>query len=167
MNELRTVDFTNSSFECGGKTWIISKTLSFERYKKLQEYILEFGFSATFSDIFKQVRKAWDYLNGLKLAEGAVVLHNVLSGISKLETKYDVSFRIAALFINTEGEDLADASDEHIASKIEVWSKELDAIPFFHFAASLSREWIAAYNISTLDTFAETQKKENSTKPNK
>jgi hypothetical protein len=152
MNELRTIDFNKSSFECGGETWTVSEKISFERYKKLQELLIEFGFSATFKDIFSGLRRAWDLLNALKLGDASVVIHNLMNGIKNMEQKHDTSLRICALFINRDGEDLSDASDTIINSKIDIWAKELDVTPFFHFAAALSKDWIAAYNVFTQST---------------
>ena len=146
MNELKTVDFEKKYFECAGrKFYIKSEQLSFNRYRELQRINLEFGFSASFLDLFKNVRTAWDFLNQAKLGDAAVVLHNIMYGVVSLEEKDDPAWRICALFINEEGEDLAVYDEAKAKDKIECWSKELDCLPFFQLASSLTPGWTNAY----------------------
>lgn len=153
MDKLKTIDFKETkTFDCGGVTWTVSNQISFKRFRKLQELLIEFGFSATVKDIFIGLNKSWEYLNKLKLAEASVIIHNLMNGVKDMEVKTDISLRICALFINKEGEDLSDDSDALIEGKVNAWNKELDAAPFFHFAANLSRDWIAAYNVFTRST---------------
>ena len=140
--ELKTIDFSKKFFECGGKKFYIkSETLSFARYRELQKINLEFGYSATFQDLFKNIRTAWELLNQVKLGEAAVVLHNAMYGIVSLEEKDDPAWRICALFINEEGEDPATFDEGKMREKIELWSAELDCLPFFQLAADLTPGW--------------------------
>jgi hypothetical protein len=53
--ELRTIALSEKHFECGGRKFYIQDSLSFNRYRELQKLNLEFGFSATFIDIFENV----------------------------------------------------------------------------------------------------------------
>lgn len=144
---LRTIDFSKKHFECGGRKFTLQDTMSFEYYKELQKINLEFGFSASFQDIFKNVRLAWDHLNNLKLGEAAVVLHNVMYGIIQLDDKDDPALRICALFITEEGEDVTVYNEGVMKSKIDCWSKELDVTPFFQLASSNVPSWMTAYRI--------------------
>ncbi len=144
---MRTVDFNKKSFECGGRRFKVQDSLSFEYYKELQKINLEFGFGATFEDIFKNIRLAWDHLNGLRLGEAAVVLHNVMYGIIQLDDKDDPALRICALFIIEDGEDTSVYNEGVIRSKIDCWAKELDVTPFFHLASSVVPGWMPAYKI--------------------
>ena len=95
--ELRTVNFENKHFECGGRKFFVRDSLSFARYRELQKINLEFGYSATFHDLFKNIREAWDFLNQTKLGDAAVVLHNVMYGVVSLEEKDDPALRMCAL----------------------------------------------------------------------
>lgn len=149
MGELRKIDIKEGKFECGGKTYYISETLSFARYEKLQELLIEFTYSATPQDIFIVIRNAYDKVNAQKFADAAVALHNLMAGLEKVEKKKNPALKICALFCNAEGEDFTICNDAIINSKIEAWGKELDVTPFFHFAASLLPEWIAALRIFT------------------
>ena len=66
MESLRVIDFSKKHFECGGKKFYVKDSLSFARYRELQKLNLEFGYSATFQDIFKNIKTAWDFLNATK-----------------------------------------------------------------------------------------------------
>ena len=144
--ELRTVNFDDKYFECEGRKFYVKDSLSFARYKVLQELNLEFGYSANFHDLFKQVRIAWDHMNNLKLGEAAVVLHNIMYGIISLDEKDDSAFRMCALFVDEEGEDPAVYDEGKMRENIDCWEKGgLDSAPFFHFAAGLCTGWIPAY----------------------
>lgn len=147
MGTLREIDFSKKHFECGGRKFFIKDSLSFMRYRELQKINLEFGYSATFHDIFKNLRTAWDLLNSTKLGEAAVVLHNIMYGVVALEDKHDPAVRLCALFIDEDGEDPTVFDEGKMSEKIECWSKELDVSPFFQLAASLVPRWIDAYRI--------------------
>ena len=164
MNELRTIDFTQTkSFECDNgkrKFRLNSEQLSFMRYRELQKINLEFGFSVSFMDLFKNVRSTYDLLNQVKFADAAVLLHNVLYGVVSLEEKDDPAWRICALFINEEGEDLALYDEAKVKDKIECWSKELDCLPFFQLASNLTPGWTNAYRIVIPDGSKGAEKEE-------
>jgi hypothetical protein len=143
--ELRTVNFENKHFECGGRKFFVRDSLSFARYRELQKINLEFGYSATFHDLFKNIREAWDFLNQTKLGDAAVVLHNVMYGVVSLEEKDDPALRMCALFIDEEGEDPTVYDEGKMREKIECWGKELSVTPFFQLAANLVPGWLDVY----------------------
>lgn len=143
--ELREINFDNKFFECGGKKFYVKDSLSFARYREMQKLNLEFGYSATFNDIFKHIREAWDMLNALKLAEAAVILHNIMYGVVSLENKDDPALRLCALFIDEEGEDPTIYDEGKMRDKIECWGKELDVTPFFQLASNLVDNWMQSY----------------------
>lgn len=147
--ELKQLAANTTSFECHGKKFRIDKTLSFNRFEKLREFSLEFGYSATLTDIMKGLRKAWDYINASKFAETAVQLHNLMNGIVNLEQKNDLSFRIAALFINEENEDITIYDENLMNEKIVLWGKEFDVNFFFTFAISVVPSFIPCYKVVT------------------
>jgi len=145
--QLRTIDFEKKHFECDGKKFYVKDTLSFARYREMQKLNLEFGYSATFQDIFKNIREAWDFLNNTKLGEAAVILHNIMYGVVSLETKDDPALRLCALFIDEESEDPTVYDEGKMREKIECWGKELDTLPFFHLASNLVNGWMPAYKL--------------------
>jgi hypothetical protein len=157
---LRTINFDDKHFECDGRKFYVRDSLSFNRYKELQKLNLEFGYSANFAETFKQIRTAWDHLNNLKLAEAAVVLHNVMYGVVSLDEKDDPALRMCALFIDEDGEDPTVYDEGKMREKIECWSKELDVSPFFQLAASLCPGWIPAYKVVIQNTSTPVQQVE-------
>lgn len=146
MADLRVIDLDKKTFECDGRKFFIKEVPSFERYREMQKICLEFGFSASFTDIYNNVRKAWDFLNNMKPAEAAIILHNIMYGVVALESKHDAAFRLCAIFINEEGEDQAVYDEGLMREKIDCWSKELSPLPFFHLASNLVENWMPIYN---------------------
>lgn len=149
--ELKSIDFSKKYFECGGKKFYVKESLSFVRYRELQKLNLEFGYSATFHDTFKNIKTAWDFLNQTKLAEAAVVLHNIMYGVVSLDDKDDPALRICALFIDEEGEDPTVCDEGKMREKIDCWAKELSVSPFFQLAANLIPDWITHYQAVSQD----------------
>jgi hypothetical protein len=145
METLRTVDLSEGKFECGGKTYHVCTQLSFARYPKLQELLLEFTFSATPIDIFNCFRVGLEGINQKKDGDAAIAMNNGMKGIEKMNKHSIPALKICALFWNVQGEDLTDASDAMIDSKISEWGKELDINPFFHQALALSPDSRAVY----------------------
>lgn len=158
MNKLKTVDLEAKYFECDGRRFYKSTSLSFDRYRELQKYIMEFGFNATFIEMFKNIRTAWDYMNSLKLGEAAVILHNMMIGIKSLDEKYPTSLRMCALFFNEEGEDLAEFNEAKMTEKIDCWARELEVTPFFQLASKLVPSWINAYRLVSKDGLVRAEK---------
>ena len=101
-------------------------------YRELQKLILEFGYSATFVDIFKNIRTAWDHMNTLKLGDAAVTLHNVMYGIKSLDEKDDPALRMCALFIDEEGEDPTVYDEGKMKEKIDCWGVSCRLPLFFN-----------------------------------
>lgn len=147
--DLRIIEFDKgaTSFECGGRKFFRQESLSFIRYRQLQFIMLEFGYSATFQDIFNNLKETWEDLNKLKLAEAAVRIHNIMNGITKLDDKQDPALRICALFLNEDSEDPTEFDEARMKDKIDCWSKELDVKPFFYLAANLVPGWMPAYEL--------------------
>jgi hypothetical protein len=161
MSELRIIDFKDKKFECGGRTFYVQDSLSFNRYRELQRLSIEFGFSTTFIDLFKSVNKCYEYVQGNKnWGDLAVTLHNVLVGVSKLEEKEDPALRLCALFINEKDEDVTIIDEIQMKDKIECWSKELAVNPFFLLAASYVDGWMPAYKLTTHSISKEKKVKE-------
>jgi hypothetical protein len=146
MTELRKLDFNViKTFECGGKTFIINDSLSFNRYRESQKMMLEFGFSSSFMDIFNNLKSCTEAFDKGKYFEMATIIYKVMEGVKNTMDKDDPSLRLCALFIDEDGEDPTVYSEYHIKKKIECWSKELDVAPFFYLAASLVEGWMNAY----------------------
>lgn len=163
MSELRIINFDSKKFECGGRTFYVQDSLSFNRYRELQRISIEFGFSTSFVDLFKTIQKCYDYVQTNKnWGDLAVTLYNTLAGVASLDQKDDPALRLCALFINEANEDVTVFDELKIKDKIDCWSKELDVTPFFHLAASLVTGWMPAYRLTTLNTLTENAPKQES-----
>jgi len=150
MNELRIIDFTKKKFDCGGRTFYLQDSLSFNRYREMQRISIEFGFSRTFIDLWKALDRAENFLNKVQFVDVAVELRNAKVGVASLEDKDDPAIRLCGLFINEADEDISVIDEVKMKDKIECWSKELDVSPFFHLAASIVPDWLPAYKVTTL-----------------
>jgi len=159
---LKTIDFTKKYFECQGRKFYLQDSLSFNRYRELQKIIIESGYSATFVDLFKNIKTAWDFMNSLRFGDAAVTLHNIMMGVKNLEVKDDAALRMCALFIDEEGEDGTVYDEGKMREKIDCWAKECAVTPFFQLAANLVPSWINAYKIVTQSGLKEEPQKEPS-----
>lgn len=146
--ELRKIDLEKEKyFECGGKKFFVKESISFARYRELQKINIEFGYSATFKDIFDNMNKALDSFNKHRYDEMVIVIHNIMNGITKIETKDDPALRICALFIDEENEDPAEYNESKMKAKIDCWGGELSIDPFFYLAAALVPYWTNVYEL--------------------
>jgi hypothetical protein len=147
---LRKIDFKEKQFECGGRTFYIQDSLSFNRYRELQRLSIEFGFSTSFIELFKEVKKAYDYVQTNKnWGDLAVTLYNIIAGVAKLEDKDAPALRLCALFINEADEDVTIYDELKIKDKISCWGKELEINPFFNMAINLAKGWMPAYKVTS------------------
>ena len=161
MDKLRLIDFKEKKFTCGGRTFYVQDSLSFNRFRELQRISIEFGFSTTFVELFKEIQKAYDLVQTNKnWGDLAVTLYNLLHGVAAIENKDAAALRLCALFISETGEDVTVFDEAKMKDKIECWSRELDVSPFFHLAASLVDGWMPAYNITIRNTLNEEKTKE-------
>ncbi len=156
---LRKVDFKEKKFECGGRVFHLTDTLSFNRYRQLERLSIMFGFSTDFAQLFSSLQKMYDNMQTAKnYADVSVMLHNILIGVKALEGKDDPALQLCALFINEADEDVTVYDEVKMRDKIDCWAKELDVTPFFHLAASLVEGWLPAYRVILADIFKEVNK---------
>ncbi|HBR22854.1 MAG TPA: hypothetical protein DD713_09980 [Nitrospiraceae bacterium] len=150
--KIRKIDFSKEkNFECGDRKFHIDESLSFARYRELQKISLEFGFAATFEDIFKNLTKAIESYNKHDYFDMSITIYKIQEGIKTLDTKDDPALRICALFINEDGEDVVSYSESVIKSKIDCWGGELDISPFFYLAANLVPHWTHVFELHIRD----------------
>lgn len=162
MKELRKIDFEKEKyFECDGKKFFVKESLSFNRYKELQKITLEFGFSATFEDIFNNLKAAVDSYNKHDYFNMSIVLYKIQKGIKNLEDKDDPAFRLCALFIDEENEDPTVYNAAMMKAKIDCWAKELEVSPFFYLATSLVPSWMPAYLLTIPSGLTKKDENEN------
>ena len=156
---LRKIDFdTEKYFECGGKTFYITDSLGFTRYKELQKISLEFGYSASMADVFNNLTKAQEFYNEHDYFSMSIVLYKIQEGIKNLEDKDDPALRLCTLFINEADEDTTTYNAALMKAKIDCWAKELEVSPFLSLAVSLVPGWMPAYEVSIRDGLEKEEK---------
>jgi len=148
MKNLRKIDFEKEkSFECGGRKFFVTDSPSFIRYREMQKIMIEFGFSASFEDIFNNLAKAIEFYNKQDFFQMSIIIYKIQEGIKNLETKDDPALRLCALFINEENEDTTKFNEAEMQSKIDCWASELEVFPFFCFANDIVPRWMPAYQL--------------------
>lgn len=120
--KLKQLDPNVRSFVANQKTYYIETQLSIERFHDFQLYEKEAGFSMTFKSLVETLLEVYEDLNQMKVADASVKVHNVLSGITKVQEKEHPLLKICALFMNTEDENRDVITDDMIRTKIEDWA---------------------------------------------
>lgn len=149
-NQLKRIDFEKGKFEANGKIYTIEGGLSISRYAELQILEKELGFGFTVKSIFDKLQTMWKNQNGLRFAENAVILNDLIRGIAKVQEREPVFLKICALFMNTEGEDTRTITKDMIDAKINDWKTEgLDMRDFFQAASSSVNGFLEIYRTVT------------------
>ena len=151
MSELKSVRPEDGSFSTANRKYYFHTKISFARFQKAQELMISTGFgTASFHELFVNIRKAYDYLNRAdsKPVDAGIVLYNIMHGITVLEKKMNPALMIAALYVNYEGEDVTVCDDAQLQEKIEDWGKEYDITPFYHLGINAIQGLIPAYEIA-------------------
>lgn len=149
--ELKVIQPDQRVFDANGKRYHISETISFARYQKAQELIIQAGYGAGFSEIFVNLRKAYDMLNASKPADAAVIIYNIMYGITELEKKKNPALMLSALYVNYEGEDMTDVDENRLQAKIDDWAMEYDVSFFYSLGINIIPGLIPAYEIASKD----------------
>ena len=137
MSEVKKIDLASGSFMANGKKYVISNSISVERFKEYEKLEPRLTYGVGFEELFRNVKKAYEAVNQQKFADSAVILHNIMAGIKEVEDSKRIhpALTMCALVINLEGEESAKYSKEMVANKIEDWTAEgLDMIDFFILA---------------------------------
>jgi hypothetical protein len=137
MSEVKKIDLAQGWFMANGKKYVISNSISVERYKEYEKLEPKLTYGVGFEELFRNVKKAYELVNQQKFADSAVVLHNIMSGIKEVEDSKRIhpALTMCALVINLEGEESSIYSSEMVNNKVEDWTAEgLDMIDFFILA---------------------------------
>lgn|SRR5690606_28539009 len=146
MKKLKTLDPTAPSFECNGKIYYIESNLSIARFCEYQIMEKEAGFGTTFKAIFDELHSLYDLMNNTKFVEASIKLHNLVTGVSRLQDKEPVLLKMCALFINEENEDRTTITNDDIVRKIDDWKKEYEVNGFFTLALNMVNGYFEIYN---------------------
>lgn len=137
MSEVKKIDLAQGWFMANGNKYIISNSISTERYKEYEKLEPLLTYGVGFEELFRNVKKSYELVNQQKFADAAVVLHNIMAGIKDVEDSKRIhpALTMCALVINREGEESAKYSTEMVSKKVEDWTAEgLDMIDFFILA---------------------------------
>ena len=160
MTELKVPNST--SFEANGKTYHIERKLSIDRKIMVDKLMVELGAGFPISEVFTRCKEAYEKANNGRMADAAVILHNIMSGISNWNRNEDTVMKIAALFINETNEDRPFITEEQIAAKITDWRQEGIAHDFFlALVHQLLRPLIEAWRSISASTSTEEQNQKN------
>lgn len=147
-DELRILDPQAREFEANGQKYRIAQTISYDRWIDLQRTELELSFGISTKDIASGLKEAYQKLNKQEFADAAVTIHNLMMGITTInDGRAPAVLRMAALFINREGEDTKTITEEIIQAKIADWSAAgIDMVSFFRLALGCIPGFIDAYS---------------------
>lgn len=155
---VKELTIKDKQFEANGKTYIISDKISIARYIEYQKLMPMLTFGTSFDEMFKQLKNAYNHLNKQNFADSAVIIHNILSNVARVEETERVhpALKMAAMFINTKDEDTSIYDEEGTKQKIADWTLEGYSISDFF---SLSLNSISGFR----DAFQEYTEKKNLT----
>lgn len=156
---LKKLEPTVEAFEANGKQYRVYRSVSLDRYEAYEILQEEIGLARSFSQLMDELRHAYDLCNRVAtgqpvFADLAVTLRDMLIGTTLVgERQTHAVLKMAALFINREGEDIRTINDELINSKVADWKSEgIDMGFFFQFALLSIPGFIEAYRATSRDT---------------
>lgn len=167
---LKVIDLTTKKFTANGKTFNVETSMSFERYRVYQKLEIQLGYQAGFYGLFEDIKKIYALCNDSKVADIAVLSHNILSGIKTVDERTLPALEMCALFINEDSEDRKTINDDMISAKIADWEAEgLDIVPFFQLAVNSIPGFSIAFNSVSqiISNLTPTQVKKNLSKKKK
>ena len=158
--EAKRIDFKEKTFMANGVKYTFASTMCIDRFIEFERLQAHVGFGKDFNNIYEQLKKAYEYLNKSRPADGAVVIHNLINGIAdNLEGRDHPILQLCALFINREDEDKKLFDADVNLSKIDDWKKEGYSIDdFFQLAFNFVEGFIPAYNEIIQDISQEAEK---------
>lgn len=146
--ETPRLDFEAKTFVANGNKYYYSQNMCIDRFIEFERLQAHVGFGKDFKNIYEKLKEAYGLLNTNKLADAAVIVHNLVNGIAQnLEKRDHPVLQLCALFINREGENVKEFNEDVNAQKIDDWKKEGYAIAdFFQLAFNFVEGFIPAYN---------------------
>lgn len=147
---LKRIDFEAGTFEANGTQYTIEGALTIERYAELQILEKEMGYGVTFKGMYERLDKAYQLLNKQRFADSAVLINDLIRGITKVQEREPTVLKICALFINAEGEDRTQLSEDLVNKKISDWKAAgIDMRDFFTVASSSVNGFLDVYRTVT------------------
>lgn len=147
--EAKRLDFEKRpfTFEANGNKYHSTQTMSIDRYIEFDRLQAHVGFGNDFKNLYDKMKESYEHMNKMKMADAAVIIHNLMNGIAQnLDKRDHPSLQMCALFLNREGENAAVFDEDLMAEKINDWKKEGYAMQdFFRLAISFVDGFYDAY----------------------
>tara|TARA_R110000787_G_scaffold97665_4_gene201323 strand:+ start:20077 stop:20691 length:615 start_codon:yes stop_codon:yes gene_type:complete len=136
------------SFMANGNKYIIRTDMTITRFEAFENLQIEVSFGSDFRTLFDNLSKTYELVNSYKLADAAVMMHNIMNGVAEtINEREPQILKLCALFICREGEDLAKYDIQLMKAKIEDWRVEGIAMEnFFALAFNLVHGFTPVYN---------------------
>lgn len=146
MGKLKNINFETGVFEANGVTYRIESGLSIERYCEFQVLEKELAYGMDFKALYGKMVKINSLMNNVRFTEVAVLINDIMRGISKVEEREPAVLKICTLFINTEDEDRAVISNDMMLKKMSDWKTEgISMKDFFTVALNSVNGFLEVY----------------------
>lgn len=144
-------------FEANGKKYRFDEGFTPERMMWLELYHTEFAGRNGVQGLYDGLTEVYKDLNKAEFIKSAIKVSDLLQGISELnQQKHHPALKICALFINREGEDLSNISEDLINDKINDWNIEgIDSNCFLAFALASIPNYKEIYKLNFPDSSVE------------
>lgn len=135
MTELKQINWAEKQFTANGKTYHISTQYSIYRSVYAEEAKIEMETGVRVGRTMSEWQTVFELLNAGKLAEASVHAYNQMKAINGFYERPDPVLRLAACYVNYEGEDVRTISDEIVNQKKIDWAEEGYTIQSFFLLA--------------------------------
>ena len=142
---LKRLEYSKHENIANETKYYIGSQLSVERFHEYQILELEVKTGMNIRDVGVKMAEIWQMFNKNQIANGLVEYYKLMEGVELIERREAALFRIATLYINTEGEDVGTIDEDVISRKIADWA-EYDANDFFTLALSSVNGFMDNYN---------------------
>ena len=146
--EAKRLNLEEKTFVANGRTYHVTQHVCIDRFIEFERLQAHAGFGIDFKNIYEKLGKAYEHMNKNKLADAAVIIHNLANGIGEnLNDRAHPILNMCALFINREDENAGVLDEDLMEAKIEDWKAEGYAMnDFFQLAFNYVDGFIPAYN---------------------
>jgi hypothetical protein len=141
-----SLDVDDDKWQINGTWYFKAKKVITERYQILERHEIQFGFGGAFRDVFDKITEAYKLGNQRKDLDLGVMLHNVLHGLTNVDSALTYAFEMCTVLLNHEGENLREFTDETRLKKLRDFKEGgIDSRFFFQLAALNTPGFLDAY----------------------
>lgn len=137
IKEIDVTDVTENGLKgASGKIYRFSSTLNVDRFRRVQEMIVELEFGVTPESIYQRLNRAITVFDKKGPYSGMAELYKIQEQFYLSLTRGEVAMKLCALFLNTDEEDPTVATDEMIEAKVRDW-RLYEYTGFFQLCTSI------------------------------